>query len=141
MTIQYPITAFVEAGTLAEAPVEIDRRTRNFDLPVALHAATVGCYLAFLGILALAFQSPDMIIVMAICVIYIAMAFGVPTLWSRMKPLHHDRAIDWQTFHREGIECATGRLTSSESIGQVMILPVLILGWGIAIVIIAAAVG
>lgn len=140
MTIQYPITAFAEAGELTTAPVELERRTRHFDLPVGLHAVTVGLYLAFLGVMAFAFQSRDMILPMAIFVIYIAMAFGVPALWSGMKPDHLDRATRWQAFARDGIECATGRLTSGEAMGQVLILPVLILGWGIVVAIIAAAV-
>jgi hypothetical protein len=140
MTIHYPITAFVDAGTLAEAPCDIDRRTRHFDLPVALHALTVALYLAFLGVMAFAFQSSEMILPMTIFVIYIAMAFGVPAIWSRMKPIHRDRAMSWMAFEREGIDCATGRLTSGEAIGQVLVLPVLILGWAFAIAIIAAAV-
>lgn len=112
--------------------------TRHFDLPVALHGMTVGLYLAFLGVMALAFQTDEMILPMAIFVIYIAMAFGVPAMWARMKPDHDDRAMGWDSFMRDGIVCATGRLSAGEAIGQVLILPVLILGWGVAIAVIAA---
>jgi hypothetical protein len=140
MTIQYPITAFAEAGELIPAPVDTNRRTRHFDLPVALHVATVALYFAFLGVMAFAFQSKEMILPMAIFIVYIAMAFGVPALWTKMKPLHLDRASCWQAFERDGIDCATGTLTSGQAMAQVLILPVLILGWAIVVAVIAAAV-
>jgi uncharacterized membrane protein YhaH (DUF805 family) len=139
MTIAYPITSFAAADELVVAPASDDRRTRHFDLPIALHAVTVGLYFVFLGVMALAFQSQSMILPMAIFIIYIVMAFGVPALWARMKPVHDDHAMNWPAFEREGVVCATGRLTSGEAMGQVLILPVLIVGWAVVVAIIAAA--
>ena len=105
-----------------------------------LHTATVGLYFAFLGVMAFAFQDRGLIIPMAICVIYCVMAFGVPTMWKRMKPDHASAPLQWGEFSRFGINTYTGNMSARDATGQVLILPVLILGWGVAIAVIAGIV-
>ncbi|MCY7280941.1 MAG: hypothetical protein LH610_08625, partial [Sphingomonas bacterium] len=46
---------------------------RCFELPTALYIATIGSYLAFLAIMAIGFQSRDMLLPMVIFTAYIAM--------------------------------------------------------------------
>jgi hypothetical protein len=77
---------------------------------------------------------------MMICAIYLVMAFGVPMLWSRINPAHTERALSWGEFSRRGIMTNTGQLTAREASVQVLILPVLILFWGLAVAIIVALV-
>jgi hypothetical protein len=113
---------------------------RNFDLPTRLFAATVGLYFAFLGVMAFAFADPRLIVPMGIFYIYIIMAFGVPALWVRMKPDHADRPLSWRQFMREGVDTHTGRLAGRDATVQVLLLPTLILGWGVAMAAIAALV-
>jgi hypothetical protein len=140
MSIHYTAETFAEARILKKtAPFET-KVGRSFDLPPVLHAATVGLYLAFLGVMAFAFQDRGLIIPMAIFVIYIAMAFGVPAMWVRMKPDHASQQLNWSDFSRFGINTYTGKMSARDATGQVLILPVLILGWGVAIAVIAAIV-
>lgn len=114
---------------------------RSFDLPTGLFAATVVLYFAFLGLMAVAFADPGLILPMSIFYIYIIMAFGVPALWVRMKPDHADRPLSWRSFMREGVDTHTGRLAGRDATVQVLLLPTLILGWGVAMATIVALIG
>ena len=138
MSVQYPKTQFItDVGLKSEAGFRSDR---SFELPNSLYAATVGSYLAFLGVMAVGFQSRDMVLPMVVFVAYIAMLFGVPMLWARMKPDNDSRALGWAEFMRNGIDTWTGRTSGGEAALQVLILPVLVLFWGVAVVTIAALV-
>ena len=77
---------------------------------------------------------------MAVFVVFIAMAFGVPAMWMRMKPDHPQRLTPWGRFRQQGIMTAYGRSTAGAATVQVLILPALILLWGLAVVTIAAVV-
>lgn len=113
---------------------------RNFELPTALYVVTVGSYLAFLGVMAIGFQSPGLILPMVIFVVYVVMAFATPALWTRMKPDSASRALTLGQFRARGIDTYTGHNTSGAAAIQMLLLPVLILLWGVATVIIAASV-
>ena len=140
MSIHYAARTFAEAPAIKRTtPFEVDVK-RSFDLPPALHIATIGLYFAFLGVMALAFQDRGMIIPMAISIVYIVMAFGVPAMWVRMKPDRAEKPMRWGDFSRFGVDTYTGKLNAKDATGQVLMLPVLILGWAIAIAVIAAMV-
>lgn len=110
-----------------------------FDLPPVLHGVTVACYFGFLGVLAAAFGGRDMVIPFAIFFLFVAMGFAVPAMWAWIAP-PKGRVPGWSDFRYRGIECATGHLSAGAAIGQVLILPVLILLWSVAVAVIAAAV-
>lgn len=140
MSIHYPAEAFVQAELTRRASpfqVSVDR---SFDIPPVLHVLTAGLYLAFLAVMAFAFQDSGLIIPMAIFVVYIVMAFGVPAMWVHMKPDHVGKAISWADFARLGINTYTGKMSARDAAGQILILPALIFGWGVAIAMIAAVV-
>ena len=65
---------------------------------------------------------------------------GVSAMWMRMKPDHAQELTSWSRFSREGIMTAFGRSTAGAATVQVLILPVLILAWGLVAVTIAAVV-
>ncbi len=113
---------------------------RSFGLPTRLYVATVGLYFAFLAVMAVGFQTREMALVIAICVVYVVMAFGVPSLWARMKPGNDSKAIDWVTFQLHGIATYTGQTKSGDATAQVLILPILIFFWGAATATLAALV-
>lgn len=125
-----------EAPELRE-PTKVDR---TFGLPPALYGATVGLFLAYLGLMAAAFPHPEMIIPMVIFAFFIVAGFGLPTIWATMKPDHASKASSWTLFQVEGIMTATGRTSASAATVQVLLLPVLIFLWGVAAVSIAALV-
>jgi ABC-type dipeptide/oligopeptide/nickel transport system permease subunit len=125
----------------AAAPVRHQVESdRNFGLPTTLYGATIACYLGFLAIVGTAFANPVLVIPMAIIVLLIVAAFGVPAIWTRLR----DNRSEPQTlgeFETRGIMTNTGRLAPRDAAIQVLILPVLLVCWGIAVAVIAAVVG
>jgi len=114
---------------------------RSFELPTALYALTAGLFLAFVGIMATGFAHPEMILPTAIFALFIVAFFAVPALWARMQPENPVRAKSWARFRREGIQTAYGHVGAGSATAQVLVLPVLIVMWGVAAVTIAAIVG
>jgi ABC-type spermidine/putrescine transport system permease subunit I len=145
MSRPIPREALARTGQLAPAPelapnVRQALETRHFDLPVALHAGFFGTLLVYLGIMFVGLRSPGLIIPIAICVIFTLGFYAVPALWSGMKPDHADGPMTLAALLERGIQTHTGWCRGRDAVAQVMILPVLILGWGIAVVSIAALV-
>ncbi|MFA7596896.1 MAG: hypothetical protein WCY92_11120 [Novosphingobium sp.] len=122
----------------ARAPTVVDR---SFELPAPLYAATVACYLGFIGIMALGFGAPALAIPLAIFAISIVAGFAIPLIWVRMNPENHSRSLDWGRFSARGIQTFTGRVTAGQAAAQVLVLPVLILLWGLVAISMAAAAG
>jgi len=121
----------------AKVPMAVDR---SFELPTALYALTAFGYLTFLGLTALAFGNPGLILPMAVFVTFIVMAFGVNAMWVRMKPENAPRPLSWGRFVANGVRTHTGPVTAAQASVQVLILPALIVAWGFAVVTIAALV-
>lgn len=126
-----------EAKSLPNIRQDVDR---TFQLPTRLYVATVGLYFAFLAVMAAGFWTGEMGLVIAVCVFYVAMAFGVPSLWARMNPHHEAKAIDWSVFQRNGIVTMTGHMKATDATAQVLVLPVLVFFWGAATATLAALV-
>jgi len=124
-------------ATITDAPV-LTKADRTFGLPTGLYAVTVGSYLAFLGLMASLLVNPGLVIPLAICALSVIAGFAVPTMWSRMKPDNDSRPLTFGQFQHRGIDTLTGHLTATEASVQVLILPVLILAWGIACAVIIA---
>lgn len=122
------------------APIRNAPVDRTFELPTRLYAATVAMFLAYIGIMGAGFAHPEMAIPLAIFALFIVAGFGVPMLWTLLAPENPVRAMSWERFRRDGIMTAFGRTTASDATVQVLILPTLILAWGVAAVIIAALV-
>ena len=113
---------------------------RSFELPAGLYGATVACYLGFLGLTASAFGNPELILPMVIFAFFIVAGFGVPTIWAKLAPDSSIRSKGWNLFQRDGIKTLTGHNTAGEATVQVLILPALIVAWGVAVVTIVALV-
>lgn len=77
---------------------------------------------------------------MAIFGLFVIAGFGVPTIWTRLKTNSTAMPLSWGKFARNGIMTHTGRLSAGEATIQMLILPVLIVLWGLAAVTIAALV-
>lgn len=124
----------------ADAPVrhshEVDR---NFGLPSSLYAATVACYLGFMVIVGSAFANPALALPMAVIVLLILAAFGVPAIWTRLR--HNSSEPETLgEFGIRGIMTNTGHLTARDATTQMLILPVLLVLWGLAVAVIVAIV-
>lgn len=126
-------------AAVSDAPPRT-RTERNFDLPVSLFVITVCSYLAFFAVMAATFMTGELMIPMSIFVLTVLMIFGVPTMWTRMRPDDTSHALSWSAFSQKGIVTQTGRLTAGEASAQVLVLPVLVVFWGVIVAIIAAVV-
>jgi hypothetical protein len=145
------MTEFVTRETLAKvaavvpAPhvsdqlprAEIDR---TFELPTGLYLATAALYLGFIAVMGLAFMDAGLVLPMAIFALFIVAGFGTPALWARMNPAKTSAALTWGQLRHRGVQTATGHLDAGAATVQVLILPVLILGWGVAVALIAAVI-
>jgi hypothetical protein len=120
----------------AAPPPAVDR---SFGLPSALYGATVACYLGFLAVVGSAFANPVLAIPMAIFVLFIVAGFGVPALWARLAG-NTSEPLTLGEFEAKGIMTNTGRLAPKDATIQVLILPVLLVVWGLAVAAIAAIV-
>lgn len=129
-----------ELGQVAQVSAAPAQTTvdRTFGLPTGLYATTVACYIAFLGVMAGLFLNPGLVIPMVIFVGFVLAFFGVPGFWARMQPAHESKPLSWGQFTNRGVQTATGPLSASQASVQVLILPVLILVWGLAIAVIVA---
>ncbi|MBO9518759.1 MAG: hypothetical protein J7493_11890 [Porphyrobacter sp.] len=118
-------------------PTSVDR---TFELPAGLYVATAAAYFGFLGVMALGFGNPGLIVPMAIFIVFVAMFFAVPAMWMKMGPLNPQQLTSWSRFQQRGVMTPYGRSTAGAATVQVLILPGLILLWGLVAVIIAAVV-
>ena len=115
-----------------------DIESRHFDLPVALHKLVFGLFLAYLGVMFTGFSNPEMILPMAIFVIFTVGFYVVPALWCRVGPERADTAISLNAFFRNGVPTHIGWCSGRDAAVQVLLLPALIFGWGVAVTMIAA---
>ena len=125
---------------LVRAPVQRACEDRTFGLPWGLHAAYFGLFLAYLGVMAIGFPHPEMVLPMAVFVVFTIAFYVVPMLWAVMKPDHGSKAISIGELMARGISVETGHSSGAAAVAQVLVLPVLILFWGLAVVTIAALV-
>ena len=119
------------------APAKVDR---SFELPRGLYIATAACYLGFLAILASVFSTSGLLIPMAIFTVFIGMFFAVPVMMLRQTPASDKFVKTRGQLKARGISTNTGPLSGNDAAVQVLILPVLIVGWGLAVTVIVALV-
>ena len=116
--------------------VDVDR---NFGLPTAFYAIMAACYAGFLVITVTAFASPLLIVPMAVISAFLVMFFGIPTAWTRFRG-NVSKPATIGEFEVKGIMTNTGLLRPRDAATQMLVLPVLLVLWGLAVVIIAAIV-
>ena len=113
---------------------------RSFELPTTLYVGTVGMFLAYLVIMGFGFAHPELMLPLAIFAVAIVAGFGVPALWVRMRPENPTRPKSWSRFMAEGVQTPSGLCKGRDATVQVLIMPTLVLLWGMATVTIAALV-
>ena len=113
---------------------------RDFNIPTALHAGFFGLFLAYLGVMWIGFGNPNLAIPMAIFVFFTVGFYAVPMLWATMKGPNETFAMPLARLWDEGVATHTGLTSGGAAAAQVLVLPVLIFLWGVAVVTIAALV-
>ena len=140
MAEHFTLEQITQIADTHAAPPQRHELDRTFELPTGLYVATVGLFLGYIGLMAVGFAHPEMIIPAAIFVVFVVAMFGVPAIWTRLAPQTRSKPKTWGRFKQEGIMTAYGHLNANEATVQVLILPVLIFLWGVIVVTIAALV-
>jgi hypothetical protein len=109
-------------------------------LPTSLYQWTAGLYLGFVGVMIAGFGNLALAIPMAVIVLFMGMFFALPSVWTKLSPDSGQQPKSGGRFSFEGIVTAYGRSAARDASVQVLILPVLIFLWGLAVVVIAALV-
>lgn len=124
---------------LVAAPLERSCTDHSFELPGGLYAAMAVLLFGFLAVLAIGLPTPGLIVPMAVNFIFLTAFFAVPAIFVRAAR-DPARPGSWAAFLDRGIETATGHCGGKEAAVLMLLLPVFIFGWALAIVTIAALV-
>lgn len=140
MTTRLAKHELIARNEIVAAPAPRACTDRNFNLPVALHAAYFGFFFAFLGVMWAVFAGPGLVVPMGVFVAFLAAFYVVPMKWVTMKPANPSRAIDLSQLMTNGIDTINGRCSGGAAVAQVLVLPALVFAWGISIAVIVALV-
>jgi hypothetical protein len=111
---------------------------QTFELPPALYLGMAALFMGFVTVLSFAFSS-HMLVSWSVIAVFITMFFAIPTIFTRFwvgekRPV----ALGWSEFMERGVQTATGHASGIEATVLVLLLPVLIFCFAIAVAIIAA---
>lgn len=120
----------VAAPVLPASPPLADR---SFEIPTGLMASVFGLFIAYLVVMSIGFADEGIVIPMAINFIFVTAFFVVPFLWTRMSPESRTPALDYDRFREEGIVTGSGHASAGSATAQLLVVPVLLLLWGVAV--------
>lgn len=141
MVVRLDRSQLIARDEIVAAPTQRACQDRTFGLPPILHVGTFALFLTYIGVMALGFPHPQMVLPVAIFVVFIIAFCAVPALWTLMDPADsRTPAMRWDRFIDEGIMTETGHSSGRSAAVLVLMLPFLILCWGVAVVTIAALV-
>lgn len=127
------------SGAVVEPPRRLQQGPRTFELPKGVFIAMGAAYLTFIAAMATAFGAGHgMGLVLAICLVYGTMYFGVPALMGAVDSGERRGAIDWSRLRRGGLDTNGGRMPAGAVLGQVLIVPFCVAGFGLAILAIVS---
>jgi hypothetical protein len=91
-------------------------------------------FAGFVAVLGLGFRGGHMAVVYGVIFTFLAAFFAIPAIFQQKQ------GLSWARFRYKGIQTATGRASATEASVLVLLLPFLILCFGIAVATIAALV-
>lgn len=136
MTTRVKSEVLVARDEIVAAPLERACTDQSFELPKRLYMAMTALFAGFVGMLSLSFRGGHMAVAYGVIFAFIAAFFAIPAVAPSMAP-DRKRLLSWSTFRMRGIETATGRSTAGEATVLVLLLPVLIFCFGMAVAAIA----
>ena len=140
MTTRQKPQLLLARAEIVQAPAARACDDQSFELPGGLYAAMAIMFAGFVAVLALAFRG-HMAVSYGVIFAFLTAFFAIPAIFPRVKPADgRTRALSWAMFRYKGIATATGRMTATEATILVLLLPFLILCFGIAMATIAALV-
>ena len=137
MTSRLTSEILLARDEIVAAPQPRACNDQTFELPAGLYAAMGLMFAGFIVVLSLSFRD-EMAVSYGIVFAFLAAFFAVPALFVRAKPRSSRSALSWFEFADRGIDTATGRVSAREATLLVLLLPFLILCFGIAVAVIAA---
>ena len=140
MTARYNSTVLAIRGEIVGPPRQRSCEHHSFEMPTGLYLASSALLFGFVAVTSIGFASAGLMVPIAIIVFFLAMFFTVPVLFVRAAPSDGRRALCWSALMDGGIDTATGQTSGREAAILVLILPLLIFCWGVAVVVIAAVV-
>jgi hypothetical protein len=124
---------------IVAAPAKRACEDQSFELPTAIYVAMASMFVGFVAVLSFAFRGGHMTVVYGVIFAFIAAFFAVPALFPRMaREQRRTKALSLFDFGDRGIATATGRASARDATILVLLLPFLILCFGIAVTTIAA---
>jgi len=139
MTTRVKTDLLVARDEIVEAPVAGACNDQNFELPTGLYVAMASLFAGFIGVLSVAFRGGHMATAYGVIFAFIVAFFTIPAIFPAMAP-KGKKALSWSTFRMRGIQTATGRSSAREAAVLVLLLPILIFCFGMAIAAIATIV-
>lgn len=134
MTIRQKPEVLVARDEIVAAPSGRACDDQSFELPGGLYAAMALMFTGFIAVLGLAFRGGHMAVAYGVIFVFIAAYFAIPAMFQQKQ------ALSWPMFRYRGIQTATGRSSAADATVLVLLLPFLILCFGIAVAAIAALV-
>lgn len=136
MTTRVKAEILVARDEIVASPAARACDDQSFELPTGLYIAMASLFAGFVGVLSVAFRGGHMAVVYGVIFAFIAAFFAIPAMFPAMAP-NRKKALSWTMFRMRGIQTATGRTSASEATALVLLLPVLIFCFGMAIAAIA----
>ena len=111
---------------------------QSFELPSGIYIAMASTFTGFVTALSFAFRGGHMAVVYGVIFAFIAAFFAIPAVFPAMaRQSGRSRALSWFDFRNRGIATLTGHASAREATILVLLLPVLVLCFGIAVATIA----
>jgi hypothetical protein len=125
-------------GEIVPAPAERACSDQSFEVPTGIYIAMASMFTGFIAVLGLAFRGGHMAVAVGVIFAFIAAFFAVPAAFPALGAGEtKTSALSWFDFRDRGIATATGHSTAGEATTLILLLPFLILLFGIAVVTIA----
>lgn len=140
MTAHYQSTALAMRQEIVAPPAQRSCEDHSFEIPSGLYWTSAAFLFGFVAVTSIGFASAGLMVPIAVIVFFLAMFFTVPALFVRTSPKDSRRGLSWSGLMEGGMDTATGQTSGREAAVLVLILPLLIFCWGLAVVSIAALV-
>lgn len=127
----------IAGDELVAAPAARACDDQSFELPTGIYVAMAVMFFGFIAVLNVTF-SGHMGVTFGAIFFLVAAFFAIPIFMTRTATDSRTRALKWYEFLDRGVETENGRSSAGAATVLVLILPFLILVFGIAIATIAA---
>jgi len=132
MTSRQNPEVLIARDEIVAAPVARACEDQSFELPGGLYAAMVILFAGFIAVLGLGFSGGHMAVAYGVIFAFLAAFFAIPAMFQQKQ------GLSWSMFRYKGVETPSGRTSAAEATVLVLLLPFVVLCFGIAVVTIAA---